>query len=45
MYAQLLTNNDNPESALFESLKEGKRALPQFEEVLDEFAAEWFARN
>lgn len=45
MYALLLASNDNPETALFESLKEGKRPLTRFEEALDEFAAEWFARS
>ena len=45
LYALLLVGNDNPESALFESLKEGKRALPRFEEALEEFASESFARN
>lgn len=45
MYALLLASNDNPENALFESLKEGKRPMPLFEEALDEFAAEWFARR
>ncbi len=44
IYAPLLACNDHPETALFESLKEGKRALPRFEQALDEFAAEWFAR-
>ena len=45
LYTHLLACNDNPETALFESLKEGKRILPRFEEALDEFASEWFARN
>ena len=45
MYAALLAGDNNPESALFESLKEGKRKLPLFEAALDAFAADWFARN
>ena len=45
LYSPLLAGSDNPETALFESLKEGKRPLPRFEEALEEFASDWFARN
>ncbi len=45
IFAPLLSSESAAETALFDSLKEGKRSMPRFEEALDAFAEDWFARN